>query len=78
MRNHYTENLTVLATQMCTLLYLPPFFLSLFLSSNNRKQKTVGDKDKTQKIIKVDLGPIFELFWVTKMRPLQTIRAFMY
>ena len=40
---------TVLATQMCTLLYLPPFFLPMFLSSNNRKQKSVVDKDKTEK-----------------------------
>ena len=40
---------TVLATQMCTLLYLPPFFLPLVLSSNDSKQKSVVDKDKIQK-----------------------------
>ncbi len=36
---------------MCTLLYLAPFFLSLNLLSNDRKQKSVIDKEQTQKNI---------------------------
>ncbi len=47
---------------MCTLLYLPPFFLPLFLLPNDRKQKSEVDKDKTQKYKKVRLWPIFEPF----------------
>ncbi len=53
---------TVLATQMCTLLYLPPFLLSLVLSSKSRKQKSVEDKEKTQKIKTFEQWPTFELF----------------
>ncbi len=48
-KNRKKNPSTVLATQMCTLFYLPPFFLPLFLLSNDRKQKSVVDKDKTQK-----------------------------
>ncbi len=46
---------------MCTLLYLPPFFLPLILSSNDRKQKSVVDKDKKKKTQKVR----FYCFWAT-------------
>ncbi len=69
---------TVLATQMCTLLYLPPFFFPLFLSSNDRKQKSVVDKNKTQKIQKGSLAHFFNFFWANKMGTLNLIRAFMY
>ena len=65
---------TVLAIQMCTLLYLPPFFLPFLLSSNDRKQKSVIDKEQTSKYV----WKKFSLFWVTKMGTLKTLRAFMY
>ncbi len=48
---------------MCTLLYLPPFFLPLFLSSNIRKQKSVVDKEKKEKKKKIEVFCFWAFFF---------------
>ncbi len=48
---------------MCTLLYLAPFFLPLNLSSNDRKQKSVIDKEQTPKNMGGGNSVIFGCIW---------------
>ncbi len=66
------------SVNFCTLLYLPPFFLPLLLSPNDKKQKSVVDKAETQKVHIKEPWSFLGVFWATKIGTLQTIRALMY
>ncbi len=69
---------TECATNFYPLLNFPPFFLPLFLSSNDRKQKSVVYKAETQKVRIQEPRPFLGVFWATRMGTLNLIRALMY
>ncbi len=66
------------ATNFYPLLNLTPFFLLLFLSSNDKKQKSVVNKAETQKVRIKEPWPFWVIFWAIKMGILNLIRALMY
>ena len=78
MRSHQIEVSYWVRHEFLPIFEFAAIFLPLFLSSNDRKQKSVVNKDKKEKKPKSETLLFLGTFYESKMRPLQTIRALMY